>query len=192
MNQWQIQLLVPVISVAGSFTVAWFTVKHQAKQVLLEKRYEVYKNIFEYLLKLKRDPGYRRKEDSLCMLLNLEVDAGLCGTKRLVSQVETLRESLEQSLAKQRDALEYERQQYANELAYRCEQLGETPEEAEIALYDPSLDDENYEPPYGLSDEFINVCVADIVHELRRSLGYKEFRPAIWFRKTWLSKKTQL
>ncbi|WP_322153480.1 hypothetical protein [Paratractidigestivibacter sp.] len=156
------------------------TAKHEMKKELFERRYEVYKSIFEYLLRLKRDRHYRVERVALNDLLNLEVDVKLCGSRNLVSQIVSLREELEDSLEKMHDCKEYQERQYQNEIEYRYEQTGESIEEAEYALYGPSLDEGDSESCHALTDDCVDGHTCAIVCELRRSLGYREFRPAIW------------
>lgn len=186
------QILIPLISVAGSFGVARVTAKHQMKRELFERRYDVYKSIFEYLLKLKRDKIYRTKEAALTDLLNLEVEAKLCGTRNLVSLMVALRKALEDSLQKMEETKEYQERQCQDELDYRREVLGEPDEDIDRWLNEVSLNDDGFWTDHALTDEFIKERTVEIVCELRRSLGYREFRPAVWFRKKRIYKKLRL
>ena len=191
MEQWVVQIIVALLTVSGSFVVARFTAKHQMKKELFERRYVVYKSVLEYLLRLKRDLGYRSQEEALKKLLDLEADVKICGSCNLVTLIVALRKRLDKSLTALVDAQQYATDLLESELSYRQDLTGCTKEEALTELVGKyNLEGQQYSPV--LTDKEIDDCTQEIVRELRRSLGYKEIRLAVWFRKTWLYRKVRI
>lgn len=184
MGQWQAQIIVSVVTVAGSFVVAWFTAKHQMKKELFDRRYGVYRAIISYLYNLKRSPGYKSDWNALSDLLNLEADARLCGTECLVSLLVELREELEHSLDESSRVRAYGEYLYNCQYDYIRDKYGESSPEMDSFYKEQALDGEESGEPIALKDDYLDKKIDAIIRELKRSIGNRELRFAVWFRKT--------
>ena len=184
MDQWQVQIIVSVVTVAGSFVVAWFTAKHQMKKELFDRRYGVYRDVYEYLFKIRRDKQYRSEYQAVCDLYSLMIDVELCGSKNLISLIKDLYNDLDNSVKKVDELREHFSRQLQLQYDDICDRCGEFSSEADFFLNASSQRDEDPGEVYVLKDEDVDGRAIEIERELRRSLGYNEFRFAVWLRKT--------
>lgn len=195
MEGWQVQILIAVLTVAGSFLVAWFTAKHQLKKDLLERRFEIYRTLFEIVFELKGNSRARLDGGILERLLDTRIDAEVCGTAHLVKQIDHLIARLKETLGNYRQAIELREKDLDSQAEFESETNGgDKAEIYERFLIEDGLDGSSGLTPFDhllLQDEEMNFIASGIAREMRRSLGYKEFRPAVWFRGTKLYEKAR-
>ena len=179
-------VLIP-LTLISSLVVAYFTSKREMKRFVFERRIEAYASLFDYLRRLKRDHSFRSSQDAVQELSQLETDIKLLGTNKLISIIADLYAKLSQSIEAYDSAKRDAQQQAQNEYNYYIEEKGMSPIEAQ--LYQESIDEEEGDQnvPYVallLSNEAVDQYTSVAIREMRRSLHLREFRPAVWIRRT--------
>lgn len=188
MNQWETQIVVSFMTVAGSFLVAYFTAKHKMKRDLVNRRFESYHALLAFLQRLKKDKAYRAQDDCVYAIRDIEVDIELYGSRHLINLTAGLRRKLEDTQGEYSRAYKKKLNQFQNEI-----------DEAESgSSQQDSLIRERVEFELSRNDEFSYLLMRDsevdtyfdaIVYEIRRSLGSRELRPSAWFRQMKIYKK---
>lgn len=197
MNDWAVGIATALIAVAGSFLVAFFTARHEMKKDLVDRRFKVYRKLLKILRNLKRDFEYLSDGKGLHDLSSIEIDVKICGSRHLITLVTSLRKRMEKAL-----------DEYGEEIAYKSHNASEQARhDAEKGLGDRDVLELEYLGELGLLDDSprpserdqalmddidLDRFTTEIIREVRRSVGSREFRLAVWFRKTKLYEKVRL
>lgn len=179
-----LQVICSAIAALTSFVVAYLTVRNQRKKDAVDRRFEVYKSLLSYLFLLKNEPIRLTDYQSLKHLRDQEVAIKVCGSSNLISLVSALIADYDSSFARyQKDCGYWDNQvQGEGDLADegKCEpispaQLQHEEDEFHKWALQRLIDGSN-----------IDAHIEKLSKEMRRTLGYREFRLAVWFRQTWL------
>ena len=179
------QIAVSTVTVLGSLLVAFFTSKKEMKKHTYEKRSEAYSDLFSFLRDFKRIQAMRESYGALDELLNIEVKIKLFGSKSSVSQLVNFRKQFEQSLS---DYDEW-KADLDREISGEKEQMRESGESELDIESKITIEFQQRDCPYLMTDDEIDVLTRPIIYEARRALGQRELWIAIWLRNSWLYKK---
>lgn len=177
-----LQVVCSAIAAFTSFVVAYLTVKNQRKKDAVNRRFEVYKSLLSFLFHLKNEPNRLTDYESLRRLKDQEVAIKVCGSSNLISLVSALIADYDSSFERYEKDLDDWKKQVEGERSLaeegKCEPISPVQMQNE--------EDERYEGALqrlidGLS---LDDHIEKLSKEMRRSLGYREFRPAVWFRDT--------
>lgn len=177
-----LQVVCSVIAAFTSFVVAYLTVRNQRKKDAIDRRFEVYKSLLSFLFQLKNEPIRLTDYQSLKRLRDQEVAIKVCGSSNLISLVSALIADYDSSF-----------ERYLKDCKHRDDQVrGESilADEGKCEPISPAQlqheEDEycNWTLQRLIDGSNIDAHIEKLSKEMRRSLGYREFRPAVWFRQT--------
>lgn len=179
-----LQVVCSAIAALTSFVVAYLTVRNQRKKDAVDRRFEVYKSLLSYLFLLKNEPIRLTDCQSLVHLRDHEIAIKVCGSCNLISLVSALIANYDmcfESYEKDCDCWN-NRVQGEKDLVDegKCEPISPVQlQNEEVEHYERALQ----RLIEGLA---LDSHIEKLSKEMRRSLGYREFRLAVWFRQTWL------
>ncbi len=177
-----LQVVCSVIAAFTSFVVAYLTVRNQRKKDAVDRRFEVYKSLLSFLFQLKNEPIRLTDYQSLKRLRDQEVAIKVCGSSNLISLVSALIADYDSSFERyQKDCGRWDNQvQGERDLAEegKCEPISPAQLQNE--------EDEYYKWALQrlIDGSSLGAHIEKLSKEMRRSLGYREFRPAVWLRQT--------
>lgn len=179
-----LQIVCSVIAALTSFVVAYLTVRNQRKKDAVDRRFEVYKSLLSFLFQLKNEPIRLTDYQSLVRLRDQEVAIKVCGSCNLISLVSALIANYDSCFVRYEKDCDCWNNRVQGERDLVDEGKCEPISPAQLQ----NEEDEHYKwALQQLIDGLdLNVHIEKLSKEMRRSLGYREFRPAVWFRQTWI------
>ena len=177
-----LQIICSIIAAFTSFVVSYLTVKNQRKKDAADRRFEVYKSLLEFLFNLRDNPRSLADYRSLRLLRDQEASIGICGSRNLIGLLRALISDYEKCLDSFDDANDYWSNRRQGEALLAWENDSETTSSVQTIHEDNEFE----EKALGnlITQLNLNAHIEKISGEMRRSLGYREFRPAVWFRQT--------
>lgn len=187
------ELLISIITITGSFLLAYFTSKREMKRMVFERRMEIYLRLDDFLRRLKKERHYRESPESVRDLLQIESEVKILGSVSLVRSVTGLRRELEECQEQAAWVQAQNLEQSQNERYYYEEQGFSREEIDELAHKDEQLFENRaltYE--FELTNNQIDLRTAEMIDDMRSTLHVKSFRPGEWFKKTRFCKRISL
>lgn len=173
MMEWLQQLVITLITVFGSFVVAWFTARAQLKNETLSYRYKAYSNLLSYLMRISRNLPYRESRKSLDDLLEIEKEIKLCGSRKMIALIDDFYSQVEKSFYRFEKSRNLFNNQIEGEALIASEGsqrwiAGRDDDYGQSDLCDPMS--------FLVQDAYLDKVAIQMTNEMRWSLGYRELK----------------